>query len=161
LATGATGPTGADSSVEGPAGASGSTGETGVTGATSGNTGSTGPTGEVGATGFQGNTGADGATGSDDLDITTVGTTGTLGVDDGAFIDVTTGLITITLPAVASAAVGKVYHIKDADGSADSVGNITIEGNASELIDASLTFVITVDYQAVSIVNLGDKWSIF
>jgi hypothetical protein len=158
LATGSTGPTGADSVVAGNTGASGSTGETGVTGATFG---STGPTGPTGGTGLQGNTGADGATGSDDLDITTVGTTGTLGVDDGAFIDVTTGLITITLPAVASAAVGKVYHIKDADGSADSVGNITIEGNASELIDASLTFVITVDYQAVSIVNLGDKWSIF
>ncbi|GAF86680.1 unnamed protein product, partial [marine sediment metagenome] len=149
--------------VAGPAGSSGATGETGVTGATNGNTGgtgSTGPTGLAGTNGAPGATGAVGATGSDELDITTVSTTSTLGVDDGAFIDVTAGSITITLPAVATAAVGKVYHIKDADGNAGS-SNITIEGNASENIDGSLNFVLNVNYQAVSIVNLGDKWSVY
>ena len=133
-------------------GATGATGETGVTGA--------GVAGVTGATGIQGNTGAVGATGSDDLDITTVAVTSTLGVDDGAFIDVTAGSITITLPAVASAVTGKVYHIKDADGNAGS-GNITIDGNAAEQIDGAATFVLNVNYQSVSIVNLGDKWSVF
>jgi hypothetical protein len=130
----------------------GATGETGLTG----ETGSTGSSGQTGV-GIDGPTGA---TGGVIFDITTVGTTGTLGVDDGAFIDVTAGSITITLPAVATADTGKIYYIKDSDGLAGA-GNIIIEGNASELIDASLTFVLTLNYQAVSIVNLGDKWVIF
>ncbi len=122
--------------------------------------GDVGATGSTGVTGETGSTGVTGATGSDNLDITTVGTTLTLGVDDGAFIDVTAGSITITLPPVASAATGKVYHIKDVAGLANGA-NITIDGNSSEQIDGAATFVLTVNYQSVSIVNLGDKWSVF
>ena len=136
--------------------------EVGATGA-SGNTGGTGATGATGATGLTGGTGSTGESGLtgavDNFDITSVGTTATLGVADGPLIDVTTGGITITLPAVASAATGKVYYIKDSDGSATG-GNITIDGDGAETIDGATTFVFTADFDSVTIVNLGDKWVI-
>jgi len=99
--------------------------------------------------------------GSGDLTgITTVSITSALGVDDGPLIDVTSTSITITLPAVASAAVGKTYHIKDTDGLASGGSGITIDGSGAETIDGELTFVLSTNFQSVTIVNLGDKWTI-
>ena len=97
-----------------------------------------------------------------EIGVTTIGSTGTLGVDNGPLIDVAigeTGPITITLPAVATAAVGKIYHIKDADGVAAS-SNITVDADSTELIDGEETFVITSNFKSVTIVNLGDKWTV-
>ena len=59
--------------------------------------------------------------------------------------------------AVASATTGKILYIKDSDGSAGA-SNITIDGNGAELIDASTTFVLSSNYQSVTLINLGDKW---
>jgi hypothetical protein len=102
--------------------------------------------------------GATGATGpAGNVDITTVSGTTTLGINDGSFIDVTAGGFVITLPAVAAAAIGKIFHIKDSDGNAGS-SSITIDGNGAELINGSTTFSLTVSYQSVSLVNIGDKW---
>jgi len=91
--------------------------------------------------------------------VTTVSITSALGADDGPLIDVTAGSITITLPAVASAAVGKTYHIKDTDGLAAAT-NITIEGDGAETIDGELNFVLTTNFQGLTVVNLGDKWTV-
>jgi len=98
---------------------------------------------------------------ADLLGITTVGSTATLGVDDGPLIDVAIGAgsIRITLPAVATTAAGKTYHIKDADGVA-SGSNIELRGNLSEEIDGFNTFLLTTNFQSVTIVNLGDKWTL-
>ena len=89
-----------------------------------------------------------------------MGTTGTIGVGDGPFLDVTAGDITLTLPAVAAAATGQVFHFKDSDGNA-TVNNITIEGDGAETIDDAANAVINTDYGKLSIVNLGDKWVSF
>jgi len=95
-----------------------------------------------------------------EIGVTTVSTNLTLGVADGPLIDVTAGSITITLPAVAFAAVGKIYHIKDADGLAAAT-NITIEGDGgSETIDGETTFVLVTNFQGITVVNLGDKWTV-
>ncbi len=89
--------------------------------------------------------------------ITTEGATGTIAAAEGPIIDVTTGGITLTLPPVASVAVGQCYTIKDSDGNA-ALDPITIEGDGSETIDGELTFVLDTDFQAVGVCNLGDKW---
>jgi hypothetical protein len=91
------------------------------------------------------------------MGVTTVGTTGSITTED--LVNATTGGITITLPVAATAGAGKVVHIKDRDASA-TANNITIEGNGSETIDGTLTFVITVDYQSVTLVSDGSNWSI-
>jgi len=91
--------------------------------------------------------------------VTTVSITSALGVDDGPLIDVTAGSITITLPAAASAAVGKTYHIKDTDGLAAAT-NITIDGDGAETIDGETTFILSSNFQGITVVNLGDKWTV-
>jgi hypothetical protein len=71
----------------------------------------------------------------------------------------TAGSITITLPAVASAGVGRSITVKDRDGNAGS-GDITIDGNAAEEIDGATTYVLNIDYQSVTLVNDGSAWMI-
>jgi hypothetical protein len=56
------------------------------------------------------------------------------------FVDCTSGSITISLPAVSSAGDGFTVSIKKIDSSANTV---TIDGNSSETIDGSLTYVLT------------------
>jgi hypothetical protein len=91
------------------------------------------------------------------MGVATIGTTGSITTEDLA--NATTGGITITLPAAATAGTGKVIHIKDRDASA-TANPITIEGDGSETIDGSLTFVITVNYQSVTLVSDGSNWMI-
>jgi hypothetical protein len=96
-------------------------------------------------------------TSSSAVSISTVSTTSALGANDGPFIDVTAGSLTITLPPVALVVAGKTYTIKDSDGVAAAT-NITIDGNAAETIDGVATFVMDTDFQSVSLISLGDKW---
>jgi hypothetical protein len=91
--------------------------------------------------------------------VTTVSSTVPIAVEDGPVIDITAGSVTLTLPPVASAAVGQYYIFKDSDGNA-TAGNITIEGNLSEAIDGALNVVLSTNYDSVTVVNLGDKWII-
>lgn len=63
---------------------------------------------------------------------------------------------TVTLPA--SPTTGDIYTVKDANGSA-SVSNITIGGNGNN-IDSAATFVMNVNFSAVTVVYNGTKWII-
>lgn len=64
---------------------------------------------------------------------------------------------TITLVPVATAAAGLVQIVKDESGGAFT-NNITVDGNASELIDGSLTKVITTNYGALRLYTDGSNW---
>jgi len=91
--------------------------------------------------------------------ITSLGITGSVDVNDGPFIDITTGGVSITLPLTADAEVGHVFTFKDSDGNA-AANTITIEGATGENIDDVATFDMDTDYQSVSLTNLGDKWAV-
>ncbi len=65
---------------------------------------------------------------------------------------------TINLPT-ASNNTGRVLLIKDIDGNANSY-NITLDGNGSETIDGSTTYVITQNRASLTIVCTGTTWAI-
>lgn len=71
-------------------------------------------------------------------------------------INSTSGANTQTLPA-ASTVTGLLYFIKKTDSSTNTV---TVKGNGSELIDASNTFVLTVQYKYVIVWSNGTQWLI-
>jgi hypothetical protein len=165
-ATGPTGVTGAQG-VEGPAGVTGSQGVAGPTGVT-GPVGSTGPTGVTGPTGPTGVTGPSGATGP-------TGSTGATGPatvpqnpqtssyavvssDNGKYIDITTGGVTINTSTAMTA--GQNFVVYNNSGSSQTItatgvtlrwagtsstGNRTIPqyGLATVLCVASNTYVIS------------------
>lgn len=62
--------------------------------------------------------------------------------------------ITITLPTAASAKWRK-YIFKKID---SSVNTVTIDADGAETIDGALTFVLTVQYQAIEIQSDGTQW---
>jgi len=62
------------------------------------------------------------------------------------------GTITLTLPAAAGN-VGKVYHIHN-----KFTGTVTIDGNGAETINGSTTAVISVQYNAVTIISDNIEW---
>jgi len=68
--------------------------------------------------------------------------------------DASGGGITFTLPAV-SGNSGLVYFIKKNDVTSNTV---TIDANGSETIDDGLTAVLTMQYEAIMIVNNGVEW---
>lgn len=70
-------------------------------------------------------------------------------------INCTSGTFTVMLPAVASVTTGSIYVIKNSGS-----GEITLDGNASELIDGDATAVI-LPQNAVSVQNTGAGWIIF
>ena len=67
-----------------------------------------------------------------------------------------TGPYTVTLPAAASN-TDKVYYIKNIDSDGD---DITIDGNGSETIDGSTTFLLDPYKHAVRIVSDGSNWHV-
>jgi hypothetical protein len=69
-------------------------------------------------------------------------------------IDASGAARTVTLPTAASAKWRK-YTIKKTDA---SVNTCTIDADAGELIDGALTFVLTVQYQALEIQSDGTTW---
>lgn len=64
--------------------------------------------------------------------------------------------ITIALPAAASN-IGRVYIIKKIDSGA---GKITIDANLNETIDGSLTWLLTLQYESITIQSNGSNWYI-
>jgi hypothetical protein len=71
-------------------------------------------------------------------------------------VDTTSGAITITLPPSADNE-GRCYYIKDSSGSANAV---TVDGNASETIDGSLTLVLTAGSGFAKLFCDGANWHI-
>lgn len=77
---------------------------------------------------------------------------------DGSYhtvlVDASGGAVTITLPAAASN-TKRIYVIKKIDSSQNPV---TVDPNASELIDNDSTVVINSQWNAISIHCNGTKW---
>lgn len=67
--------------------------------------------------------------------------------------DASGGAFTITLPAAASH-TGRIYNIKNTG----ATGTVTIDANASETIDGSLTIAISTQYDNVQIQSNGTTW---
>lgn len=70
----------------------------------------------------------------------------------------TTGVVTITLPTDQTT-VGRILTIKDAGGNA-STNNITIATQGSETIDGAASYVISSNYESVTIYTDGTNWFI-
>lgn len=70
-------------------------------------------------------------------------------------VDATSGNVTITLIAAASAGDGFEVTIKKIDATANTV---IIDGNASETIDGALTQTLTAQYDTLTIVCNGANW---
>lgn len=66
------------------------------------------------------------------------------------------GGITITLPPAAGNS-GRVFVIKKIDSGA---GKITIDGNLNETIDGLLTWILTLQFESVTIQSNGSNWYI-
>lgn len=78
----------------------------------------------------------------------------TAGHEDVIFADDASGAITINLPAAADN-VGKTYTIKKMSAVATGV---TADANGAELIDGSLTYGLTSQYETVGILCDGGNW---
>ncbi len=61
---------------------------------------------------------------------------------------------TVTLPTAASIE-GKKIHVKRL-----ATANITIDGDGSETIDGSATFVLSTQYEAITLISDGTNWII-
>lgn len=89
--------------------------------------------------------------------IETVTTTATLDATQNTVLaDATSGAFTITLPAVATSSNFQ-YNIKKIDSTANA---ITIDGNASELIDGSTTKIINTQWDCITLHCDGSAWYI-
>ena len=62
--------------------------------------------------------------------------------------------VTATLPTAASIE-GKNVHVKRL-----GTANVTVDGNSSETIDGSATFVLTSQYSSVTMISDGTNWYI-
>lgn len=67
---------------------------------------------------------------------------------------------TVTLPAVATAAIGKYYIIKDASGSVTGANDIVVDGSGAELIDGAATKTIDSAYGSLTLVCDGTGWQV-
>lgn len=89
--------------------------------------------------------------------ISTIGVTGSYtATDNDEYIGVfSASAVTISLPA---GITGRVYTIKDEYGQGS--GKITIDPFGTEKIDNANTYIISVPYQAISVVFRGGQWRI-
>lgn len=88
---------------------------------------------------------------------TVTGTSATLdGISFVTLCDATSNAITVNLPT-ASAATGRIYHIKKID---SSVNAVTIDASSTQQIDGQLTKVLSTQYESVTITSDGSNWFI-
>ena len=98
------------------------------------------------------------ATGNTALGIVAKTANYTVTANDGVIeCDATTGAITLTLPAVATATAGTTYTLKKTDASANAV---IFDGNAAETIDGAATVQTTTQYASITIIRnaAGTAW---
>lgn len=76
--------------------------------------------------------------------------------DDIIPCNATSGAFTVTLPAATSNA-GMQLQIKKTD---STINAVTVDGNSTETIDGALTFTLSKQYQAVTIVCDGTGWHV-
>lgn len=92
-----------------------------------------------------------------DLAIQTKTTTYTILNTDGLVLaDATAGAFTVTLPT-ASGISGRIITVMKTD---SSVNIVTIDGNASETINGSLTELLGSQYDSIRLVSNGTNWLI-
>lgn len=77
-------------------------------------------------------------------------------LDAAAFVDASSGAVTVNLPGAATVP-GRVYYIKKIDASANLV---TIDPNSTETIDGELTQRLAYQHAAVALVSDGTNWYI-
>lgn len=96
--------------------------------------------------------------GSFDLidNISTLTGNTTLVAQGVVLVDATSGNITITLPAAASN-VKREYTIQKID---SSINTVTVDANASEVINGALTQVLATQYAFIKIKTNGTEWYI-
>jgi hypothetical protein len=82
---------------------------------------------------------------------TTISTTS--GIEEIHLISNGSTAVTITLPASATAGAGYKYNVKRL-----GTANVTIDGNGSETIDGSTTFVLSSQYSAITLASDGSNW---
>lgn len=77
--------------------------------------------------------------------------------DDDCVIacDATSAAVTITLPAVASTRVGKLYVAIKTDAGGNAV---TFDGDSSETINGATTKATSTQYAALVVINTGSAW---
>lgn len=73
-------------------------------------------------------------------------------------VDATSGAVTITLLAAATAGDGFRVAIKKVDSSGNAV---TIDGNSSETIDGSATSTLSTQYDSENLISNGTNWFAF
>jgi hypothetical protein len=71
-------------------------------------------------------------------------------------VDASADEVVIALPPAASA-VGRVYHVKKVDPSANGV---KVDGNAVETIDGKAMLVLIEQFQAITVQSNGSAWSV-
>ena len=97
------------------------------------------------------------ATGGQLLGVTLTSTNYTVLVSDYLIsVDAQSGPINITMPA--SPSTGAEFIVKDANGNAGT-NNITILGNGHN-VDGASSFVMTSNYESITLIYNGSKWSI-
>lgn len=79
-----------------------------------------------------------------------------LAADRVILVDTSSAAVTVNLPA-ASTATGRIIMVKDSGGNA-ATNNITVDGNASETIDGSATYVLSSNYLAAAFLCTGTAW---
>lgn len=102
------------------------------------------------------NTGSTAPGGNIESYITVTAASVTAGAYKNIYCDCTSNPITVNLPAVTSSA-GVMYRIKKIDSSANAV---TIDGNASELIDGATTQTILTQWTGIGVQCNGVVWYI-
>ena len=71
--------------------------------------------------------------------------------------DCTAGAITVNLPAVSGEDAGRTFTIKKIDASGNAV---TVDGNASEVIDGATTQTLSAQWDFITIKTNGSAWYI-
>jgi hypothetical protein len=69
-------------------------------------------------------------------------------------VNCTTNSFTVTLPTAVGIA-GKIYVIKNS-----GIGTITVDGNGTQTIDGSLTAVLSIQYESITIQSTGTNFII-
>lgn len=82
--------------------------------------------------------------------------------DTVLLVNATGGNITVTLPDSGTVAspkdeMGKIFHVKKVDASANTV---TVDGFSTQTIDGATTNVISTQYDSITIVSDGSNWHI-
>lgn len=91
------------------------------------------------------------------LPIKTVTTAYTISINDHTILsDCTSAAFTVTLPPAATAK-NYIFNVKKID---STTNNLTLDGNGSELIDGSLTKIITAINVSLSVHSDGSAWYI-